>query len=204
MSDRVQALREKIIGFEYCYSWCGETAFTCEKQDNCPAFQGKDKTKENKARYSTAKIKADQQVSFLVSQELGWAEKPEVPAFLYHTVLGMSEVEPSTIRDAIKSIMMYGLIPRVPDEWADLLPSFLRSKPIVWLADGIYQGYQRGRILRVEAGLLDKIKLFKVEISDVKWWVYEGIIPPHLIKVVTSKQDMLKAGAVKFVPLEEI
>jgi len=126
----------------------------------------------------------------------------ELPKYLYHTVLGMSKVTPGTIRDFVKTIMMYGLTPQVPDEWANLLPSFLREEPVVWLSDGIYQGFQRGRILRITAGLLDDMKLFKVESPDVNWWVYAGIIPPHLISRVIKESDMsYQAGHVAVEPL---
>lgn len=108
-----------------------------------------------------------------------------VPKFLYHRVLGMSEVTPDTIKNFVKSIMMYGLFPLVADEWRSLLPLRLQSEPIVWLvAGGIYQGFEAGRILQIDVGQLDGNRLSSLDLPGVDWWVYEGLIPPAALGIL--------------------
>ena len=106
----------------------------------------------------------------------------KTPKYLYHRVLGMSEVNPNTISNCVKGILMYGLMPRVPDEWKKLLPKRLQTEPIVWLAKGIYQGFEMGRILRIDTEKIANEKLHCID-AFISWWVYEGLIPPEAIEV---------------------
>lgn len=107
-----------------------------------------------------------------------------IPTLLYHRILGMSQVTPSTIRGFAKGIMMYGLMPQVPEQWKSLLPPRLQTEPVVWLAEGIYQGFECGRILQIETDKLYKAKLYNLNLPDVGWWVYEGLIPPQAIQIL--------------------
>jgi hypothetical protein len=108
----------------------------------------------------------------------------ETPKYLYHRVLGMSEVTPDTIKDFVRAILMYGLIPQVPSEYKNLLPKRLQTEPIVWLAEGIYQGFEKGRILQIDTEKIADDKLFCIDAFVKGWWIYEGLIPPEAIEVL--------------------
>lgn len=113
-----------------------------------------------------------------------------VPTFLYHRILGMSEVTPETVRNFAKSIMMYGLMPQVPDEWKSWVPLKLQTEPIVWLtAGGIYQGFEAGRILQIDTRQINKSRLFNLNLPNVDWWVYEGLIPPVALEILKTEEN---------------
>ncbi len=41
-----------------------------------------------------------------------------------------------------KTIEVNGLIPQVADVYKDLIPEKIRHLPVVWLAEGIWQGWE--------------------------------------------------------------
>ena len=113
----------------------------------------------------------------------------EIPLYLHHRVLGMSEVNADTIRDFVKVIKMYGLMPQVPHEWKSRLPERLQTEPVVWLSEGIYQGFETGRILLIDTALLADEKLHCIDAFVKGWWIYEGLIPPEAIWVLEKEAN---------------
>jgi len=98
---------------------------------------------------------------------------------LHHTVNHIPEDE------IARSIEVGGLIPQVADAYKDLVPEGIRTLPIVWLAEGIWQGYDLP-IFEVDSEELDKSKLYPIVImyevdKDLNWWVYQGYIPTSII-----------------------
>lgn len=86
----------------------------------------------------------------------------KVPERLYHRA-----------RLAAKSnILGEGLIPQKPEEWKYLVPEKHRHKEIVWLKEN----YRPGDII-IHTKLLDRRRLRKLNLKDVRWWIYIGRIP---------------------------
>ena len=99
---------------------------------------------------------------------------------LHHTVNHAPEAE------IVKSIELNELIPQVADEYKDLVPEEIRRLPIVWLAEGIWQGLDLP-VFEVDSKDLDKSKLYPCAVTykvdkSLKWWVYQGEIPPQIVK----------------------
>lgn len=101
---------------------------------------------------------------------------------LHHTVDHIPE-------DVIaQSIEKDGLIPQVASEYKDLVPENIRQLPVVWLAEGIWQGFSHP-IFEVDSKDLDNDKLYRNNVvydadKELKWWVYQGFIPSTLISRV--------------------
>ena len=80
-----------------------------------------------------------------------------------------------------KSIEATGLIPQVADEYRDLVPEGIRHLPVVWFAEGIWQGWGFP-VFEVDSGDLDGNKLHPcVADKHLHWWVYQGKIPTRFL-----------------------
>ena len=84
-----------------------------------------------------------------------------------------------------KSIEIKGLIPRVAVAYSDLVPSGIRHLPVVWLAEGVWQGWDFP-VFEVDSEKLDKDKLYHTAVvfevdKDLAWWVYQGHIQTGLL-----------------------
>ena len=99
---------------------------------------------------------------------------------LHHTVNHTPE-------DGIaKSIEALGLIPQVAVAYKDLVPEDIRHLPVVWLAEGVWQGYDLP-VFEIDSKYLDEERLFYLTdkaVEDVNWWVYQGHIPRERISRV--------------------
>lgn len=93
---------------------------------------------------------------------------------LHHTVF----TEPNEWM--VESIRQVGLVPQVADAYKDLVSEEIRHLPVVWLAEGIWQGLDYP-VFEVDSGNLDKNKLHPCG-GNLGWWVYQGHIPPQAIK----------------------
>ncbi len=98
---------------------------------------------------------------------------------LHHTVIG------TLCKEHAESIEKEGLIPFVADAYKDLVPEEIRHLPVVWLAEGIWQGYEFP-CFEVDTKDLDKDKLFTTSVLEVDnhrlgWWLYQGEIPAKLL-----------------------
>ena len=93
---------------------------------------------------------------------------------LHHTVNHI----PSEWR--VASIISNGLIPQVADEYKDLVPEEIRHLPVVWFAEGIWQGWDLP-VFEVDSKDLNSNKLYKV-LTNPNWWVYQGEIPLEYIE----------------------
>ena len=98
---------------------------------------------------------------------------------LHHTV------NHTPINERAKSIEANGLIPQVADVYKDLVPAEIRHLPIVWLAEGIWQGWDLP-IFEVDSKDLDSSKLYRnnfvYEVDRIlNWWIYQGYIPRDVI-----------------------
>lgn len=102
----------------------------------------------------------------------------EVPDVLYHRVISSG----SALVKKVQSILEKGLTPRKPDEWKGLLPAGLQDTPIVWLTAGVHHCHG-GRVFSIETRGLSKGNLHHLDLKDVDWWVYTGVIPPWSLKV---------------------
>ena len=96
---------------------------------------------------------------------------------LHHTVIG------TLSKEHAKSIEIEGLIPQMADAYKDLVPEAIRHLPVVWLAEGVWQGWDFP-VFEIDTSDLDKDKLYPTEIffevdKDLHWWVYQGEIPPY-------------------------
>ena len=94
---------------------------------------------------------------------------------LHHTVIG------TLCKEHTKSIEAKGLVPHVADAYKDLIPEKIRHLPVVWFAEGIWQGYEFP-CFEVDTKDLDGNKLYPTDIlfdTDryLGWWVYQGIVP---------------------------
>ncbi len=84
-----------------------------------------------------------------------------------------------------ESIELNGLIPQVAGAYKDLVPEKIRHLPVVWLAEGIWQGWEFP-IFEVDTNDLDRSKLYPTAVvyecdKCLNWWVYQGKIPTNLL-----------------------
>lgn len=98
---------------------------------------------------------------------------------LHHTVIG------TLSKEHAESIEEAGLIPHVADAYKDLVPEEIRSLPVVWLAEGIWQGWQYP-VFEVDTKDLVGDKLYPCAVffdvdKHLGWWVYQGEIPRKAI-----------------------
>lgn len=99
-----------------------------------------------------------------------------IPKYLFHKIFGgNTHPDHAEVRAALGQISKEGLIPLVAREWANLVPEQIRHLPIVWLAEKV--GSSRGVWLWINTSELDESYLFKLDLDDVEWWVYQGNIP---------------------------
>ncbi len=101
---------------------------------------------------------------------------------LHHTV------NHTPIEERAKSIGVNGLIPQVADVYKDLVPEEIRDLPIVWLAEGIWQGWDLP-VFEVDSEDLNKDKLYPNAVvyekdKELHWWIYQGCIPRSIISRV--------------------
>lgn len=102
---------------------------------------------------------------------------------LHHTVMGTLSSEHA------KSIEVNGLIAYVADAYKDWVPEEIRHLPVVWLKEDIRQGRDLP-VFEVDSKYLDKDKLFHITSENettkaLKWWVYQGNIPPNVLTRLT-------------------
>ena len=95
---------------------------------------------------------------------------------LHHTVNRILDGQAEGIA---KLIEVEGIIPQVPDEYKDLVPETIRNLPVVWLAEGIWQGWEFP-VFEVDSKDLNKDKLYPV-LETPAWWVYQGHIPASVL-----------------------
>lgn len=93
---------------------------------------------------------------------------------LHHTV----DHQPN--KEIACSIEREGLIPQVADVYRELVPQEIRDLPVVWLAEGIWQGFEFP-VFEVDSKDLDSHRLYHCEMETPSWWVYQGAIEPHLV-----------------------
>ncbi len=98
---------------------------------------------------------------------------------LHHTVNHISN------EGIAKSIEVSGLIPQVANAYKDLVPKDIRHLPVVWLAEGVWQGWEFP-IFEVDSADLDSEKLYPNAIvyevdKELGWWVYQGHISRDMI-----------------------
>ena len=94
---------------------------------------------------------------------------------LHHTVNHKPEAP------IAKAIELNGLIPQVAGAYKDLVPEEIRHLPIVWLAEGIWQGHELP-VFEVDSKDLDGDRLYPtIGEPELHWWVYQGNIPPEVI-----------------------
>ena len=91
--------------------------------------------------------------------------------YLYH----------KTKRKFLGEILFQGIVPNQPYEWKGLLPRKLQNTPIIWLTETMMS---KGCWLIVNTDYLQRLKLHKLKLKDVKWWIYEGEIPPEALERV--------------------
>ena len=107
---------------------------------------------------------------------------------LHHTVIG------TLSREHAESIEEVGLVPHVADAYKDLVPEEIRHLPVVWLAEGIWQGWEYP-VFEVDNKALERDKLYPCAVffevdKHLGWWVYQGSIPRKAIKrVYSGNQD---------------
>lgn len=106
------------------------------------------------------------------------------PKFLYHKVLGGRDKpgQYENIELALGQIMKQGLRPMRSEEWFNLLPETIRELPVVWMAE---LATKKGQWLCINTDKLNRKLLFKLEVNDVEWWVYQGHIPISAIQEKT-------------------
>ena len=90
-----------------------------------------------------------------------------------------------------KSIEIKGLVPQVAGAYKDLVPAEIRHLPVVWLAEGIWQGLDLP-VFEVDTEDLDADKLYPTAIvyevdKTLNWWVYQGHIPRNKITRVAAE-----------------
>lgn len=100
---------------------------------------------------------------------------------LHHTVIGTLSSEHA------RSIERNGLVPHVAGAYKDLVPEEIRHLPIVWFAEGIWQGWEFP-VFEVDSRDLDNDKLYPCAVffdadKHLGWWVYQGKIPPQVVKL---------------------
>ena len=86
------------------------------------------------------------------------------------------------------SIEASGIIPQIADSYKDLVPEEIRHLPVVWLAEGIWQGWEFP-VFEVDSKDLDRGRLYSTAIvyevdKHLNWWVYQGHIPRNIISRV--------------------
>lgn len=101
---------------------------------------------------------------------------------LLHTVIGTLSSEHA------ESIEINGLIPRVADAYKDLVPEKIRHLPVVWFSETA-RSLGEFPVFEVDTKDLDESKLYHTTTEndttkELKWWVYQGEIPPQVIKLV--------------------
>lgn len=104
---------------------------------------------------------------------------------LHHTV------NHTPMGERADSIEFYGLIPQVADAYKDLVPEKIRYLPVVWLAEGVWQGWDYP-VFEVDSADLDKGKLYHTAIvyevdKSLRWWIYQGEIPAHLLTRIYTR-----------------
>ncbi len=77
------------------------------------------------------------------------------------------------------SIELNGLVPLVADAYKDLVPEEIRHLPVIWLAEGIWQGFDFP-VFEIDSKDLDKNKLHPCY-GNLGWWVYQGEIAANLL-----------------------
>ncbi len=102
------------------------------------------------------------------------------PKMLFHKVLGgYAGFEPDVVNKNIEAIMLAGLVPQVATAYNLLVPIEIREVPIVWLSEDTKCSYD---VLTINTAALNYDKLYPLDISDVAWWVYTGVIPIDAIR----------------------
>jgi len=101
---------------------------------------------------------------------------------LHHTVNHIPTEE------IARSIEVNGLIPQVANVYKDLVPEKIRRLPVVWLAEGVWQGWDLP-VFEVNSEDLDRSKLYRNNIvyeadKSLNWWLYQGNIPSNIISRV--------------------
>ncbi len=99
----------------------------------------------------------------------------KVPRYLYH----------QTSRKHLESVLLEGLVPKEPGEGDILLAKKFQNISIVWLTEEPkpkFHFYSDPRMLRIDTNYLDKSKLRSLKVRNVKWWGYEGGIPPKALR----------------------
>ncbi len=99
---------------------------------------------------------------------------------LHHTVIG------TLSREHARSIEVNGIIPHVADAYKDLVPEEIRYLPVIWLAEGIWQGWEFP-IFEVDTEDLDENYLYPTvhffeNDKQLGWWIYQGFIMPNKIR----------------------
>ena len=98
---------------------------------------------------------------------------------LHHTV------NHTPLEERVESIKVKGLVPQIADVYKDLVPEEMSDKPIVWFAEGIWQGRDLP-VFEVDSRNLDITKLRKV-LDNPNWWVYQGKISPEYIEQLVGE-----------------
>ncbi len=96
---------------------------------------------------------------------------------LHHTVVG------TLAKEHGNSIERVGIIPYIAEAYKDLVPKEIRHLPVIWFAEGIWQGWEFP-VFEVESDDLEGDKLYPCAFVDGKslnWWVYQGHIPRSII-----------------------
>lgn len=104
---------------------------------------------------------------------------------LHHTVHHIPEEE------IAKSIQLNGIVPQVADVYKDLVPEEVRYLPIIWLAQGIWQGWSYP-IFEIDTRDLDENYLYPIAFTHEKdkeldWWIYQGYISPNVINRIERR-----------------
>lgn len=159
----------------------GIASMTCQKckgtgkvkkpdTEVCPACKGRGWTGRNLTACITCQ---------------GTGRKLTIPN-LFHKVLGnIGKPNQEEILQALDSVSKKGLIAQMPDEWKQLLPKHLQSTPVVWMSGG-------GRTIHINPDFLDKSKLFRLNTTEVDWWVYAGSIPPEALDFEGKAKSTIK------------
>ena len=102
-----------------------------------------------------------------------------VPDLLYHRINGGNTYNyEEDVAWALGQIKEEGLVPDIARAWANLVPEHIRDLPIVWLTEqiGKRSGNGYAQWLEIRTDGLVRSRLYKLDISDVNWWVYQGVI----------------------------
>lgn len=97
-----------------------------------------------------------------------------IPPVLFHKVIHT----PS--QNIVEAIHREGIVAQMPSEYKDLVPTELRSNPVVWLSSDL-NNYTDNPVFIVRTGKLDKSKLIPVTDTTLNWWIYAGDIHKDFI-----------------------